>query len=584
MSKFKIALLNIVLMFALSTIGTSANDGLSDLESFFTSNVRITQYTLFPPNDGILFDNETRHLLIENHSYPYPAEIQSISNSTLDENNVLELDVTEPLPDLNGFTHRTQSWVWFFDIEAETFSRLNPLCGEPSSVGWTYIAESGTDNLRLCDNATGNMSEPLPTNLSWEVSPPFSTSPLPVFNSPDGSWLLLFGEENTQTHVFSYNVATAMLTNLGLIPCNFCIEWPSVKWFGTTVTIWRYSDDVNSIYTANVDEADSLESALTRPYYWPEFYDNPPRYDYVNFTTPDNIWETQCERVIYDVLSHQKQIIEMGSLCRPEWGALDGVGYYRDVTQGASGIAELTVFDAETQTKNVLYEGEIEHIEWVSSDEHYAVVVLDSNGVIDTAPFLAPFFWRTPISPILAYIDLVNNEVIFESPTGWNVCDESIGGPNFSWTEGTSTTSLRPCSRIGATGAILPRHDNTFLVIGDTEPDNIYGNSQFADLVTVSETGVIRTRLQEGRLFPFTSEYVLSRRTNETNQISFNLVSVTGELLEITNPIHTPESQNIQATDIYPSSNEIRFSISRERSSESDWYTANVTVQVQIPD
>jgi len=386
----------------------------SDVEMLFTANVRILDINLLPDTNSIQYDNSDRVLRSADRVYPYPDSIQSIYQIFDEESELLILGVVESLPDTAETTNRSTSWIWMFDRQTGTFMRNTPLCGNPIKLGpeyidsqWVYVTTPITGQVYLCETMTGNISESLPANFTWVVQPPFSTLTLPVFTSPDGKWLLLFGETNDHIYIFSYDISSQALTEQGQIPCNFCVERNAVRWFDTTamVSTWTSASE-HIIYSVDVTQANSLQQRVMRPQYLPEFYEDPPRYDYVNFTTPLNIWETQCQHVIYDIVLAHIQIIEMGPLCRPEYGSLSGIGYYRDVTNGAEGIAALTRFNGETRESEVLYENEIERIEWVSANEDYAIVILDSNGRIDTVPFLDPLSWSTPEQPKLAYTGL----------------------------------------------------------------------------------------------------------------------------------------------------------------------------------
>jgi len=596
MNKLSIPFVLILVVCILSgVIESSSNNALSDLEQIFTGNVEIIDYTLSPPET--YYDNDKRMLIIKNKMYPYPKEIELITNIQTD-NSTLIMGVWESLPDTTEATQRRRSWVWYFYPQAEVFTRYMPLCDDPKSVGiddiespWIYITDSDTEQVYLCELATGELSEPLPSSLSWEVLPPISSLPLPVFASPDGRWLILFGEENKQTHIFSYNISSDIITELGLLSCNFCVEWGAVSWFGSTAMVWSWNEDKaeHLIYSVDITQTNSLELAISRLWYLPEFYNNPPRYDYVKFTTPENFWDTQCEHVIYDILSEETQVTDMGSVCFPEKGSLDGIGYYREVTAGEEGIATLTRFDATTGVSEVLYEGEIESIEWVSSDEHYAVLVLGSNEYIDVLPFREPkWSWYFPDSPKLAYVDLINDEVIFENWTDWHWCDVGLGGPDWWWSDFLSESSVRSCSTTGPTGAILPRADDTTLVIGTVEPQEYQGYivpTEFADVITVNDGSIERVRIAEGYLTPFSADYVLKENRNSAQgTISYSLVPVDGSpLIPITNEIRMSDYERISLTDIYPETNQVRFYFDPKSELERDWFDVYVTVKIQIP-
>jgi hypothetical protein len=597
------SVVTLVLLWCLlsSVSGSLAETGISDLEQIFTSNVRIVESSITPTfrankaddTHNIVFDNDQRLLAIDGQSYLYPDGIGYINHAQSGQNEMIEINVTERLPD----TVDVISWIWYFNLDTKAFTRYTSLCAHKRSLDhvsleplWVYATDDDTERVRLCETKTGKVSVPLPSGYSWEFPPKINSDSPPPFVSPSGSWLLLFGQADGNTHVFSYRLETEILTALGVMACTGCIDWGFVDWLDTSVMIWSVDiENQHAIYSADITQENSLELAVSRPMYAPEFYDEPPRYDYVNFTKTgkywDNFWETRCERVIYDVLSHEKVIVDLGPLCRPEQGEMDGIGYYRDITSGAEGIAALTKYDSRTRESEVLYEGEIELILWVSPDDRYAFLVMDSDGVIDTAPFLDRFSRGIPAEPTLAYVDLVEDRVIFENWTWWRWCDASIWRLGWNWFDGISETSVDKCQNVGPTGAIFPRGDNTFLVIGNKEPYSEFvpmDPTMFADLYIVQGTKVEKTRIVEGDLLPFTEEYFLSRNRDETQRtINYSLVPANGQApIAITNPISVEEFPHIHITDIYPSENRIRFSVTPNWEIGKDWSNAFVTVQV----
>lgn len=594
MRHFSVAL--ILLLYMLSAAAQSPTDGaIADIDRLFTSNVEIVDYGVWPSADSVRYDTDARLLLVGDQRYPYPDVINLIYSAQYTAAEKLILNVRESAPEtgVNGVGFR--EWVWYFDIQTETFTRFTNRCDDRTRLNsfdiespWIYVRDDDTGQVHLCELASGKISKPLPAHLSWEVQSPISTPTVPVSASPDGQWFVLIGVNSDQIHVFSYNILSENLKELGLVACNFCVEGHAVSWYGSLVTIWIWNNNTHQIYSAEVDQADSLELAVTRPRYLPEFYENPPRYDYVNFTLPENIWDTQCERVIYDILSGATQIVEMGSACRPEQGSLDGIGYYRDVTRGADGIAALMRFDTETGESEILYEGEIELLEWISPDERFAVLVTGSNGRIDILPFLASdSAWRFPDSPKLTFVDLVTDTILFEDWTGWRWCDAPFGGPDWSWSGLVSENSVTSCGNIGPTGAIVPRADGTLLVIGALEPQESQGiasSTGFADIVRVKDGMIERTRIAEGWFLPFSPDHILSVKWEDTRRtLNYILIPVDGGVpMEITNDIPVDDYQSLMLTHVDPSRNQLRFYLSPEPAAERDWYSAQVTVQVNM--
>jgi hypothetical protein len=596
-----VVLLVLLLSPLIATAQPEADGATAAVDRWFTSHVEIVEYAVRPSAPPIRYDDTARVLFVGDRSYAYPEAIESIYSASGIADGQIVLDAREPLPDTATTTRRSRRWVWYLDPRTEAFTRFASPCDQQKDLhrsdlvfDWKLVQDTDTGLTRLCSRATGETSDPLPANLAWEIEPPISGLFVPVSASLDGRWLLLFGEESNQVHVFSYATASGRLLELGRVVCSLCIERNAVRWYGSLVTIWvwDWESDIHRIYAAEIDRAESLELAVTRPHYLPEFYDDPPRYDYVNFTTPEDLWETQCERVIYDIVSAETRIFDMGPVCRPEHGSLDGVGYYRDVTRGMDGVAALTRFDARTGEREILYEGEIELIEWVSPDERYAAVVLGNNGSIDVLPFLAlDAAWQFPDIPKLAYIDLVSDTVLFESWTGWRRCDAPFGGPRWSWTGLVMENAVGLCDSIGPTGALLLRDDGSLLSIGTLEPQHFFpdidGDSTLvAEIVRIKDGNIERTRIAEGRLIPFSANDVISVEWDPLERtMSYILVPVAGgRAIELTHDIPADDFQRIALTHVDPSLHQLRFSFWPEPNRDRDWSSANVTIRVALPD
>ena len=579
----------------------SATEDTSEFERLFSTNVRIVDYTLSPDEARVrlLRDNRTRRLTVGDNEFPFPDLIHEIAQIRENIAGVLRLSVMETDPG-HSDSGSTRRWVWFFDPATQTFSRYEARCGESphwrrwdQDRTWVYFADPTTGQTRLCERETGRLSAPLPSGISWDASPPISTGPLRPFTSDDGQWVLALGEDENITIAYSYNPATDTILELGAMPCTYCIELRAVRWFGSTVMIWSVQNietrSEHIIYSADMNRAHSLRAALSRTTYLPEFYDDPPRYDYVDYTIPDDwadVWATTCQHVIFDVNTQQRRVTDKGPLCHPEYGDLHGLGYYRDVSRGAEGIVGLTAFDARTQEREILYEGEIEWIEWVSDDERYAVVALDDNGRVDALPFLDPGYWNVPDTPSIALIDLVTDQVVFENWTRWNICDEPFGGPYWVREARVSETSVDPCYSVGPRGAIFPRGENPFLVVGYNLPANAQGNVRIrsiAELISITEAGAVeRDQIAEGGLLPYSEDFIISGDWDSDHRTyAFSLIPVDGRLpIPITIPVAV-DDYRFWLTDIIPDRNQLRFFIGREPQDEPAWVSARVTVEFE---
>lgn len=593
----------VIVLLALSFSTLTQNQSKTDhrvvsIERLFTSYVNITDFNITPKFDAISYDNSTRTLQFDGETFTYPAEILQISWGRSEEDKWF-FTASEPLPDTATATHRRRSWLWFFELTSRTFTRFSNQCiddGDESSFTaldyeftWTYVTDPATNLTRICEIATGERVDLPSQDLDWAVPRTDNPNSLPVFNSPDGQWLILFGRDDAGTQVFSYNTTTSTFRILGSLECRECFDRHAVNWYGHIIIMinWSFGEDTHQLFSAIVNEVDSLSFWAERPRYRPNFLNNPPRYDFINFSTPENFWETQCERISYDIRSETLSTTDMGPLCRLEWGMLDGIGYYRDVTRGDEGIALLTAFDSNTGQSRVLFEGEVESIEWVSPDERHAILVIDSDGRIDTPPFRSPLFnWGQPIDPMLAYVDLTTDTILFQDRTGWHTCNEPLGGPDWNWNAGISETSVRDCATTGPTGKIFPREDGTLLVVGDLESETMFSFSdQFADVITITDDGFTRERITQGSLTPFTQDHIVqSHWDSEQRTVTYNIVSVQdGSTFPITQPIPVDEYQAMWLTDVYIKDNAMRFLFRPENPVDGKYFTARITVELLLP-
>lgn len=569
-----------------------AQDVPERLQALFTPAVSIVNYTLYPDPAAvrIRYNNVERVLWIDDQSIVFPEDILSIQHHQTFNDEVV-FQVSEQLPDLPGAGERTRSWLWMLDTAPAALTRYQPLCGQALTLSlidlgqpWVYVTDPASGHTRLCNTEPGTTSDPLPADLARRPADHFTGAPVPVETSPDGEWLLLFGMTAVDSRVYSYSTTDGYLRLLGAVPCSDCfIPW-SVRWFGSHVLIEAWDGFTFSVYSARAGNTDSLQPEFTRAAYQPDFFADPPRYDFMTYRTAQNPWQIECQRITYDVLSDQLEVTEMGPLCRAEFGTVSEVGYYRDTSRGAEGLALLTRFNALTSERTVLFEGEIEWIEWISEDERYAVVVLDSNGQVDTPPHHAASQWDVPEAPRLAYIDLTNGRMLFDIVTGWWVCDLPLGGPDLSWNAHLSTTAVQPCETTGPTGAIFARGNHTFLAVGNelngvTSPVN--QGAGVAEIIVMDGDTVTRTQPFRGDLIPYDQNHILNRSWNSTaSAVHYELVEAeTWEPMRLTTEVEL-DRYDIRITHVYPGTSELRMSIYRNDDNEVGWSSAEVMLRI----
>jgi hypothetical protein len=584
LSKFAYVL--VVLLVALRVM---ADDDLQRMRDLFAPNVRIVSIERhLPVLETLPYNNASRILKANGKEFTYPDQIDEINYDRLDDSRMI-LNVTEKLP--NGVRY----WVWTFDLDTENWSRFNDLCGNRRNLflgneSYLWVFTTGEDSMvRLCEMATGIKTEPLPTNVQWDVYPPFSSGPLPVFVSPDQEWLVLFGLKEEQTEIYSYHVNSQTLTRISTIACVGCFEMDAVDWYDDFVTIESYDYRTNThiLYSFTISQPSTFQQVITRSRYQLEFYKDPLRYEYINFPIEEDIWKTQCERVVYDILANQVQKTPLGPFCRAELGDAKGIGYYRDVSQAGNGIVQLVRYDAKTQVRKSLYTGEIEWVEWISPDEKYAILVLDSDGYISSPPFHSPSYgWGFPDQPRLAFVNIDEDKILFETPVDWLACDVAYGGPDFSWYSGWSPGSNDPCAATGPQITMFPRDNNEYLIIAAANRDIVGSYIDVAVVLAPEKNPVLQTPLLQGYFIPFNENYLFEFADDyTTSTTTHQMRSVDGQtIIPITKALAWSSYDAFTIKSINALSNQIEFSIVLpSEEDEGKQVAAIVTVEIPLP-
>jgi uncharacterized protein YraI len=402
-------------------------------EEIFGPDVHIEYVTYFTPQatDPSWLD-ELRVLNIDGNLYLYPETFEHISEIVAFDKNTFLIGnvINAELSDLYEF--------WYFDRQTHEISRFESACGDsedeftylkPSSLidlfHWTIITDSKTS--RWCNRFTGQLSDPLPANYQWFIDIFGPDEPWLVFSiSPDKRYIAFVGEvgltpqasDARNMELFSYDTVERRLISLGefrgetLIELGWWVDHQILLYSGETCSICK-----QTFFIADASRPASLETAFT-------YHNDPPIYDteqerYIfGARTPGS---TQCGETIYDVATRTLTTRELGG-CRPDFGSIDGVGYYRNVpirpsTECCQQFPEdvptvaVTRWDARTDTSEDVYEGEIEEVRWVSSDDRYAIMLRDTNGKIDHVPYN---FWPPGygLTTFLELIDLETQKVL----------------------------------------------------------------------------------------------------------------------------------------------------------------------------
>lgn len=485
----------LILMLCLCGSIVLADDAAPDFfpspESLFTDAVQVvdvgTNRYFAPENSPHLFYsdvNNQRILRVNRDTWqqdilPYPDGVWFVALNqnarVLERDNVLYVD-----------TGSSTNQVWLLDIQAFTFEPYHSLCrvdtltvetlAESWQRGWILADNSTHDRRVICDIQTGETLQTLPDLNIISIS-------------PDAEWLLIHGDIDhdfrESDKLYGYEIATGRQHFLGNI-YDETLNLPSTiahnvwRWFGHTALIPLRDDpewSMQYVYRVEVDTPDSLKLALTRYRFQATdaYLDNPPRFDFV--AGMEGGYNGQCLREIYNILEDKLEVYKSVSLCYPDYGSPNGTGYYRDIHGHQTGYtASLVRANPFTGEREMLLEDkEIEWIVWISPDEHYATLILDNNGTIETDPRDHSLGWSKPEHPRLVLIDLITGKTRYSLPVTWD-------GDVFR----TVSQFLR--------SSITPVADNRFIVIDENQDNQ-------ALLLELAPDTLSQTPLMTGALF-----------------------------------------------------------------------------------
>ncbi len=300
-------------------------------------------------------------------------------------------------------------------------------CGTIRGIGestvWVIRKDTKSNQYYLCELATGKLSQPLPDAYEWGSF--LSPDGYPVELSPNGQRLFfkaMSKDFSGQDPYFSYEIRSGRLLNLGSI---YLRGLHNGQWATDTDYFLEVRDmpewSVADAYVIDITRPNSVRHVLSSLRFHVEVRENPPRLE--TFDSPSNDGgmdgnRQNCKRSIYYFTTQTIKNYTYGSLCITEYGATDGIGYYRDVQAG--GIAALVRYNPVTKQRAELYRGEIERIFWVSADERFAVLGLDNNGKIDNRPgyeYEGLLHHLDVSSPKLAVVNLNKGTTLFEAET-----------------------------------------------------------------------------------------------------------------------------------------------------------------------
>ena len=500
----------------------------------FDTSVKIHVSELPPTMSNYDYDNELRLLLLDKNIRLYPNEVTTVFD-LIQVNGRILLQVQ-----LETYS-QYQSTTWEYDVETQQLSEFEPHCAttqfSASSLKeqpWTIIEND--NHWILCNALNGEKSPPLPDGFDWKIDS-IGGEPRPEITlSPDQTMIAFMGIEagqfqwadSREIYLFSYQPTTDKILNLDQFEAQESLYFG--HWIDTQVII--NTGNTTRIGTmcaliTDVIQVDNIYPTLCNQGGGPDYIDHPPR-----LVISYELNHIPCGRTTYDINTHTTTRIELNGLCHPEYGDIETVGYYRDVPMGVMTeccvpppveIAEVPLvrYDSRTGERQELYRGEIEAVFWVSTDEHYAIVVLDNNGEINIFPYL-DFWIGTMNFPVVSLIDLQTGNIIEQT-----VKDE--------WYSGSVMENARYDWAVNH--GIFPLTDSSFLSIECFGETACRRENNRASLTSITSDGVIHENLiddpimltpDKQNLFIWSKPYQLHLMQSDT--IGINIYNLeTGE-------------------------------------------------------
>jgi len=284
-----------------------------------------------------------------------------------------------------------------------------------ASDGWVLFQDPNTAAFHLCDTVNGVRSVALPADVIWGSLGQFNFGITP---NPAGDKALIFAENVDTTitdaaiiaHMYDVNADT--LTEIGRFPRHDAIR--ADQWTETAVVL---SASTRSQSTGTVDlfyYVASLDGG--QPAALIEQFPLPPDFN-VTYSDTEPFTVTinkPCVDVIYLIEARQRWNIDGTGVCVPDYGNPAGRAYYRVLNDNAT-TADVVRFDATTNTRAIVYTGEVEDVLWVSANGTLAVLMLGNSGLVEDRPELLD---HRPLGSlqrdaVLALVDLQTDTVLY---------------------------------------------------------------------------------------------------------------------------------------------------------------------------
>jgi hypothetical protein len=375
--------------------------------------------------------------------FGFPPEIERITQA------IRVLDAQLQIEALTDASDPLSKKFFLLDTKTGDYSPAPTVCDGQrvrTNIGaprWTFVAlDEHYNSGFLCDTETDTQSDLLPDSFGRWIY-------LGISESED--WFLFealdeeeFNQGNYANYIVSYHLPTGQLNKLGLLLHSSDDNLGIYGWVSNTQGVICVSSIHQYLprfcHSFDVTQTDSLERVFSG---WLESMlqlDDPPRFGafysdiyYAMISGGGSSQHTSCSLTIYDQKGVQNKLL--GYECIPlridnyksaPYIQQNNTLYFlttneRLLTERPNATSSvLKTFDFQDMRGNYfIYKGEIESLLSISSDQRYAVVLLDNNGVLDF-PFrpFEPFY----SSDTLAYrgwtvgiIDMQRKELVYQS-------------------------------------------------------------------------------------------------------------------------------------------------------------------------
>lgn len=370
-------------------------------------------------------------------AFDYPAELAFTNEIQMRADGTLL--VGDP-----GLSVSSDS-AWSLTLNTGEWEKTALACGEikvsPGEGEWRLDLSAIDGLYYLCSTESGTQVPLVLEDIQAGVQ---QVDPDPAL---DRGWVVFASD----IWVYAYQPATGALNRLG-----------SMATYGKRVEVVRWADathpvlhidfspewSVRHLAIADVTQPDSMRYVGGQVRWWPSFYDDPPRYEWVLADYNEHAWTTAtseedfqelCQVHVFD-LTQQKTILlpYIPTICTSGIPIPNGNGdrLARDVGYGwqnRSGpepvSADLVRFNPYTNAAEVLYTGEIEWLIDVSADGRHAFLILGDDGELTyTGVYQDAFDVFAPLtpSPVMAVFDLDSREIVETYPVAF---DEFWGFP-----------------------------------------------------------------------------------------------------------------------------------------------------------